>query len=284
MAPASELGLTREATKRGEARGRVGREHVPQLSLSRLLRSVRGGSRGEQVFGPAFLVYYSPAFLRTLAPTAALPALRILAEVYRRARELWPLRPTTGNTHSVTVRIGGRTTRPRAATPAPTSTPAPVPAPAPRSLALPPIPAPAPRHPAPRHLQVRIDQLKELKLSSILDVTKEGASWLLVRKNEHEGVVERHGIDAIADLGSQQIQTAVLKLWRLDKQQGRDASSNSQGSFNSGGSTTYSGRSGKRGKFRWGSTASSGTGSIGGTSHVSIVEMGAVANPACMGS
>ena len=32
-------------------------------------------------------------------------ALAILAEVYRRARELWPLRPTTTNDHSVTIRI-----------------------------------------------------------------------------------------------------------------------------------------------------------------------------------
>ena len=34
--------------------------------------------------GPAFLVYYSPAFLRNLSPLDALPALRILAEVHRR--------------------------------------------------------------------------------------------------------------------------------------------------------------------------------------------------------
>ena len=32
--------------------------------------------------GPAFLVYYSPAFLRNLAPPDALPALRILVEVH----------------------------------------------------------------------------------------------------------------------------------------------------------------------------------------------------------
>ena len=40
--------------------------------------------------GPAFLVYYSPAFLRNLARDAALGALRILAIVYRHARKLWP--------------------------------------------------------------------------------------------------------------------------------------------------------------------------------------------------
>jgi hypothetical protein len=55
--------------------------------------------------GPAFLVYYSPAFIRTLAPANAFEALRILAEVYRRARGLWPLGKTSGNAHHVTVRI-----------------------------------------------------------------------------------------------------------------------------------------------------------------------------------
>ena len=55
--------------------------------------------------GPTFLVYYSPAFLRNMAPTQALEALRMLAEVYRRARRLWPLTRTQGNDHAVTIRI-----------------------------------------------------------------------------------------------------------------------------------------------------------------------------------
>jgi len=65
----------------------------------------RGPEFGDTVVGPAFLVYYSPAFLRNLAPLDALPALRILAEVYRRARHLWPLRPSLDAHHSVTIRI-----------------------------------------------------------------------------------------------------------------------------------------------------------------------------------
>ena len=40
--------------------------------------------------GPAILVYYSPAFLRNLAPTAPHNALRILAAVYRHSRAVWP--------------------------------------------------------------------------------------------------------------------------------------------------------------------------------------------------
>ena len=57
------------------------------------------------MLGPAFLVYYSPAFVRHLAPVDALPALRILAEVYRRARQLWPLQESTDHHHAVTSRI-----------------------------------------------------------------------------------------------------------------------------------------------------------------------------------
>lgn len=55
--------------------------------------------------GPSFLVYYSPAFLRKLAPAEGLSALVMLAEIYRRARKLWPLRPTESNDHAVTIRI-----------------------------------------------------------------------------------------------------------------------------------------------------------------------------------
>ena len=40
--------------------------------------------------GPAFLVYYSPAFLRQ-SVSNALAGLRVLAVVYRAARELFPL-------------------------------------------------------------------------------------------------------------------------------------------------------------------------------------------------
>ena len=55
------------------------------------------------------LVYYSPAFVRQLTPSHAKDALRLLAEVYRRARSLWPLRPEDElgleNGETVTVRI-----------------------------------------------------------------------------------------------------------------------------------------------------------------------------------
>lgn len=61
------------------------------------------------LLGPAILVYYSPAFVRGLTPGHAVHMLRLLAEVYRRARKLWPLQPIKADNvkggHTVTVRI-----------------------------------------------------------------------------------------------------------------------------------------------------------------------------------
>ena len=124
------------------------------------------GPRFKEVFGPTLLVYYSPAFVRTLAPANALDSLRVLAEVYRRARELWPLRPTVGNGHSVTVRI---------------------------------------------------DQLRELKTKDILKAYKQGECWIMTRKNDIEGVVEKLDLTAVAELGAQGVPNATLKLWSLEK-------------------------------------------------------------------
>lgn len=40
--------------------------------------------------GPVFLLYHSPAFLRSSARSDVLAGLRMLADVYRQARSLWP--------------------------------------------------------------------------------------------------------------------------------------------------------------------------------------------------
>jgi hypothetical protein len=123
----------------------------------------------KQSSGPAILVYYSPAFVRSLAPHHALEALRVLAEVYRRARQMWPLgRSDSGAAESVTIRI---------------------------------------------------DQIKELKLTEIQGVFTQGESWLLCRKNDVEAVVERHSLDYMSQQSSQ-LQAAVLKFWRLEKDAG----------------------------------------------------------------
>lgn len=72
------------------------------------------GAKDTGSMGPAILVYYSPAFVRFLAPGQATGALEMLAEVYRRARQLWPLKPLPAGTTSggkdfaaphVTVRV-----------------------------------------------------------------------------------------------------------------------------------------------------------------------------------
>jgi len=131
--------------------------------------------------GPAILVYYSPAFLRTLTPDEALPALSLLAEIYRRARQLWP--PKSNATGSVTVRI---------------------------------------------------DQVKELKLSEIQHAYSFGDTWVLTRRNDLEAVLERIPLDMLADRPKDK--TKVLKFWKRavsKRDQISAAASLSQGSTNS---------------------------------------------------
>jgi hypothetical protein len=54
--------------------------------------------------GPVFLVYYSPAFMRTAARTDVSSGLRMLADIYRQARSLWPFSEGASLEH-VTIRI-----------------------------------------------------------------------------------------------------------------------------------------------------------------------------------
>jgi len=54
--------------------------------------------------GPVFLVYYSPAFLRMAARSDILAGLRMLAEIYRQARTLWPFAAGKEHEH-VKIRI-----------------------------------------------------------------------------------------------------------------------------------------------------------------------------------
>jgi hypothetical protein len=54
--------------------------------------------------GPALLIYYGPAFLQAMSNDNPCKRLQVLAEVYRAARELWPLKVAQVGT-SVTVRI-----------------------------------------------------------------------------------------------------------------------------------------------------------------------------------
>jgi len=78
------------------------------LSAEMSLTGIAGQQyrRGGSLVGPAFLVYYSPAFLRTASATDAGGALRVLAEVYRQARAMWPASASSADQDkTVTIRI-----------------------------------------------------------------------------------------------------------------------------------------------------------------------------------
>jgi hypothetical protein len=58
----------------------------------------------DNLYGPAFLIYYGPAFLQNLGSDLAVVKVGILAEIYRRARVLWPAQADQVS-KNVTVRI-----------------------------------------------------------------------------------------------------------------------------------------------------------------------------------
>lgn len=63
------------------------------------------GTRFEKC-GPALLVYYGPALMQKAGRKDPKAAMKILAEVFRRARELWPLTTVPNEVNrSVTIRI-----------------------------------------------------------------------------------------------------------------------------------------------------------------------------------
>lgn len=58
----------------------------------------------QELLGPAFLVYYGPAFLQRMGTDSPVRRLEILAEIYRCARKLWPASAEQAG-QCVTVRI-----------------------------------------------------------------------------------------------------------------------------------------------------------------------------------
>jgi len=58
----------------------------------------------ESPHGPAFLIYYGPAFLQNMGNDSPAAKVRMLAEIYRRARVLWPAQAEKV-AQSVTIRI-----------------------------------------------------------------------------------------------------------------------------------------------------------------------------------
>ena len=122
--------------------------------------------------GPVFLLYYSPAFLRTAARSDALSGLRMLADVYRQARSLWPFSEAQ----------------------------------------------------AAEHVTIRIDQIKEHPPQHVMDGYLWGESWLLVKRNEREAVIERHTLYMVADqsaeIGSEY---RILAFWAEEEENEENA-------------------------------------------------------------
>eukprot|EP00416_Gambierdiscus_australes_P038209 CAMPEP_0171100174 /NCGR_PEP_ID=MMETSP0766_2-20121228/52793_1 /TAXON_ID=439317 /ORGANISM="Gambierdiscus australes, Strain CAWD 149" /LENGTH=757 /DNA_ID=CAMNT_0011559949 /DNA_START=75 /DNA_END=2348 /DNA_ORIENTATION=+ len=89
--------------------------------------------------GPAFLIYYGPAFFQNLGNDRAVFRLSVLAEIYRCARQLWPASVAQVATTVI----------------------------------------------------VRIDTIKTLSANDLIQVTKQGDLWLLVKHNDGEAFIER---------------------------------------------------------------------------------------------
>ena len=159
-------------------------------------------SQPRKAGGPAILVYYSPAFVRSLSPHTAADALRLLAEIYRRARVLWPLRlPKPPPSDSENEEHA-----PAAAAAAAASSGSSAPSPS--------ASASAAFADGGGSVTVRIDQIKELSIGDIQAVYADGDSWLLAKRNELEAVVERHPLDFMAELVARGVPAQVLKFWR----------------------------------------------------------------------
>jgi hypothetical protein len=109
---------------------------------------------------------------------------------------------------------------------------------------------------------IRIDQLKELKLAQIMEAFAEGESWLLVRQNDLEGVVERHRLDDMAKLIQDGKNVVVLKVWRAnegskDKRKGGRNKSRKVGFANPSDTKSVGGTSSRYGSSRYGSSMGS---------------------------
>eukprot|EP00435_Cladocopium_sp_Y103_P063178 s15_g24.t1 len=91
LSPEDQEVLSVEMARTGAERQSFSKGFVPD--------SVR-----QELVGPAFLVYYGPAFLQRMGSDSPLRRLEILAEIYRCARKLWPARTDQAG-DCVTVRI-----------------------------------------------------------------------------------------------------------------------------------------------------------------------------------
>eukprot|EP00913_Durusdinium_trenchii_P002639 g2444.t1 len=78
-------------TKDGTFRGRSGPHAFGELAITGCPGQSYSCDDSREVRGPAILVYYAPALMQKAGRKNPYGALRILAEVFRQARALWPL-------------------------------------------------------------------------------------------------------------------------------------------------------------------------------------------------
>ena len=128
------------------------------------------------VGGPAFLVYYSPAYLRHCCATkdvaVARDALHALSEVYRAARLLWPLESEGG------AQEGG-----------------------------------AGAQAASQTVTVMVDELKSSGTAEVLGQYSAGKVWVLLRSNAKEAEVRRKPVEELATLLAAG-NCVLLRLWQ----------------------------------------------------------------------
>ena len=107
--------------------------------------------------------------MRTAARTDVTSGLRMLADIYRQARSLWPFSEDAGL----------------------------------------------------EHVTIRIDQIKEHSPQHIMDGHLWGEGWLLVKRNEREGVIEQHALYTLNQIDKQSIGGSfrVLSFWHGEELQ-----------------------------------------------------------------
>merc|ERR1711871_711624 len=108
------MGAQSNAPRVAQAWNRLNEEDRDVLSVEMSRTACIGQSFSEgicpddvrsQLVGPAFLIYYGPAFLQSMTTEdSAVARLSMPAEVYRAARELWPATPADAASH-VIVRV-----------------------------------------------------------------------------------------------------------------------------------------------------------------------------------
>mmetsp|Transcript_13697 Transcript_13697/g.29033 ORF Transcript_13697/g.29033 Transcript_13697/m.29033 type:complete len:1065 (-) Transcript_13697:456-3650(-) len=155
---------------------------------------------GGGIGSPAFLVYYSPAFVRLGATDSARNALRMLAAIYKYGRQLFPdeeeddqdLTVDVDHVKAVLPRSGDETSDATSSTPEDAH----------KALT--------------QAVTIHIGEIKMLLPTKVCDAYNEGFFWVLVRTSEKDAVVERWHINSMESLPSSNEKRPyrILPFWR----------------------------------------------------------------------